>query len=212
LSSQHESVLSLQIPEHNCLVYFKTLSYLSHSVSIVMLPFSVVLLQQIHCYAIWLLRYHGNATNSLLHNRNHYVTMEMQYNSLLHNRNCYVTMEMPSRPNISQYFEDAAGYIGWMFSARKFSCYALPHDLLQSLVLGFFHVFGMEIQCYRNVWCVLTVLEPAATAVDMLFKKIMVGYIHTGWRKKRKRGNNEGRTPAEVWSKKEKLVFSSKSV
>jgi hypothetical protein len=29
--------------------------------------------------------------------------MEMQYNSLLHNRNCYVTMEIPSRPNISQY-------------------------------------------------------------------------------------------------------------
>jgi hypothetical protein len=39
--------------------------------------------------------------NSLLHNMNYYVTMEMQYNSLLHNRNCYVTMEMPSRPNIS---------------------------------------------------------------------------------------------------------------
>jgi hypothetical protein len=32
--------------------------------------------------------------------------MEMQYNSLLHNRNCYVTMEMPSRPNISQYKTD----------------------------------------------------------------------------------------------------------
>jgi hypothetical protein len=26
-----------------------------------------------------LLRYYGNATNSLLHNRNYYVTMEMQY-------------------------------------------------------------------------------------------------------------------------------------
>jgi hypothetical protein len=51
------------------------------------------------------LRYYGNATNSLLHNRNYYVTMEMQYNSLLHNRNCYVTMEMPSRPNISQYVD-----------------------------------------------------------------------------------------------------------
>jgi hypothetical protein len=33
-----------------------------------MLPFSVVLLQQIHCYPIGLLRYHGNATNSLLCN------------------------------------------------------------------------------------------------------------------------------------------------
>jgi hypothetical protein len=59
-----------------------------------MLPFSVVLLQQIHCYAIWLLRYYGNATDSLLHNRNYYVTMEMQYNALSHNRNYYVTMEM----------------------------------------------------------------------------------------------------------------------
>jgi hypothetical protein len=31
-----------------------------------MLQFSVVLLQQIHCYAVGLLRYYGNATNSLL--------------------------------------------------------------------------------------------------------------------------------------------------
>jgi hypothetical protein len=50
-----------------------------------MLLFSVVLCSdssvvlQIHCYAIWLLRYYGNAANSLLHNRNYYVTMEMQY-------------------------------------------------------------------------------------------------------------------------------------
>jgi hypothetical protein len=70
-----------------------------------MLPSSVVLLQQIHCYAIWLLRYYGNAqthcyatvpsryySNSLLHNKNYYVTMEMQYNSLLRNRNYYVTI------------------------------------------------------------------------------------------------------------------------
>jgi hypothetical protein len=46
------------------------------AVSIVMLPFSVVLLQQIHCYTIGLLRYYGNATNSLLRNRNCYVTTE----------------------------------------------------------------------------------------------------------------------------------------
>jgi hypothetical protein len=39
----------------------------------------------------------------LLHNRDYYVTMEMQYNLLLDNRNCYITMELPSRPNISQY-------------------------------------------------------------------------------------------------------------
>jgi hypothetical protein len=39
----------------------------------------------------------------LLHNRDYYVTMEMQYNLLLHNMNCYIIMEMPSRPNISQY-------------------------------------------------------------------------------------------------------------
>jgi hypothetical protein len=34
-----------------------------------------------------------------------YATVPSRYysNSLLHNRNCYVTMEMPSRPNISQY-------------------------------------------------------------------------------------------------------------
>jgi hypothetical protein len=40
----------------------------------------------------------------LLHNRDYYVTMEMQYNLLLHNMNRYITMEMPSRPNISQYY------------------------------------------------------------------------------------------------------------
>jgi hypothetical protein len=48
-----------------------------------MFPFSVVLLQQIHCYAIGLLRYYGNATNSLLRNRNCYVTMEMQYGAYI---------------------------------------------------------------------------------------------------------------------------------
>jgi hypothetical protein len=76
-----------------------------------MLPFSVVLLQQIHCYAIWLLRYHGNATNSLLQNRNYYVTMEMQYThcyttgtvtllwkcNMIH-RSCY-----QGKPSMSQY-------------------------------------------------------------------------------------------------------------
>jgi hypothetical protein len=46
-----------------------------------------------------LLRYYNNP---LLHNRDYYVTMEMQYNLLLHSRNCYITMEMPSRPNTSQ--------------------------------------------------------------------------------------------------------------
>jgi hypothetical protein len=51
-----------------------------------MLPFSVVLLQQIHCYAIWLLRYYGNATNSLSRN----IT-------------CRVTMEMLQRLDMSQY-------------------------------------------------------------------------------------------------------------
>jgi hypothetical protein len=51
-----------------------------------MLPFSVVLLQQIHCYAIGLLRYYGNATNSFSPNSN-----------------CHVTMETPSRPNMSQH-------------------------------------------------------------------------------------------------------------
>jgi hypothetical protein len=54
----------------------RTLSYLYNAVSIVTLPFSVVLLQQIHYYAIWLLRYYGNATNSLLRNMNYYVTIE----------------------------------------------------------------------------------------------------------------------------------------
>jgi hypothetical protein len=43
-----------------------------------MLPFSVVLLQQIHCYPIGLLRYYGNASNSLLFNSNHHVTIVMQ--------------------------------------------------------------------------------------------------------------------------------------
>jgi hypothetical protein len=83
-----------------------------------MLPSSVVLLQQTHCYAIWLLRYYGNAqthcyatvqsrnySNPLLHNRDYYVTMEMQYNLLLDSTNCYITMELPSRPNISQYYK-----------------------------------------------------------------------------------------------------------
>jgi hypothetical protein len=63
----------------------KTLSYLSHCRIHSNASFSVVLLQQFHCYAIWLLRYYGNATNSLLHNRNYYVTMEMQYT------HCYTT-------------------------------------------------------------------------------------------------------------------------
>jgi hypothetical protein len=40
-----------------------------------MLPFSVVLLQQIHCYPIGLLPYYGNASNSLLCNSNHHVTI-----------------------------------------------------------------------------------------------------------------------------------------
>jgi hypothetical protein len=43
-----------------------------------MLPFSVVLLQQIQCYPIGLLRYYGNASNSLLCNSNHHVTIVMQ--------------------------------------------------------------------------------------------------------------------------------------
>jgi hypothetical protein len=37
-----------------------------------------VLLQQIHCYPIGLLRYYGNASNSLLCNSNHHVTIVMQ--------------------------------------------------------------------------------------------------------------------------------------
>jgi hypothetical protein len=50
-----------------------------------MLPLSVVLLQQIHCYPIGLLRYYGNATNTLLCNRHCYVTMEMPQT------HCYAT-------------------------------------------------------------------------------------------------------------------------
>jgi hypothetical protein len=52
-----------------------------------MLPFSVVLLQQIHCYAIWLPHYYVNATNSLSRNST-----------------CRVTMEMLRRLDMSQYF------------------------------------------------------------------------------------------------------------
>jgi hypothetical protein len=74
LHSEHNA---FRVSEHDSLVHLKTLSVYHTAVSIVMLPFSVVLLQQIHCYAIGLLRYYGNATNSLLHNRNCYVTMEM---------------------------------------------------------------------------------------------------------------------------------------
>jgi hypothetical protein len=40
-----------------------------------------------------LLRYYGNATNSLLHNRNYYVSMEMQQIHC-YAYDCYVTMEM----------------------------------------------------------------------------------------------------------------------
>jgi hypothetical protein len=62
------------------------LSLIYHTaVSIVMLPFSVVLLQQIHCYPIGLLRYYGNATNSFLCNRHCYVTIEMP------ETHCYAT-------------------------------------------------------------------------------------------------------------------------
>jgi hypothetical protein len=35
-------------------------------------------------------------------------------------------------------------------------CYAVPHNLLKSLVLVFFQALGMEIQQYRNVHCALT--------------------------------------------------------
>jgi hypothetical protein len=42
-------------------------------------------------------RYYGNATNLLLHNRNCYVTMEMQYGAYID----HVTKE---KPNMSQYY------------------------------------------------------------------------------------------------------------
>jgi hypothetical protein len=41
-----------------------------------------------------------------------------------------------------------------MFSI--FFCYAVPHNLLKSIVLVFFLAVGMEIQRYRNVCCALT--------------------------------------------------------
>jgi hypothetical protein len=50
-----------------------------------MLPFSVVLLQQIHCYAILLLRYYGNVTTQC-HATVTHVTMEM------HQAHCYTTV------------------------------------------------------------------------------------------------------------------------
>jgi hypothetical protein len=78
-----------------------------------MLPFSVVLLQQIHCYAMRLLRYYGNATNSLLHNSSYYVTMEMQQThyyttvtiTLLWKRNMVHRSCYHGKRNMSQYLQ-----------------------------------------------------------------------------------------------------------
>jgi hypothetical protein len=68
-----------------------------------MLPFSVVLLQQIHCYTIGLLRYYGNATNSLLPNSNCYVTMEMQQTHCHPTATIILLWKRHQGPNMSQY-------------------------------------------------------------------------------------------------------------
>jgi hypothetical protein len=107
LSSQHECVLSLQIPEHNCLVYFKTLSYLSHcrihsNASVYCCV--TMEMQHMNCCAR-----RGNVCFYCCNN-NCLIAMETPQthsyaagtvtllwkccNSLLYNRHCYVTMEM----------------------------------------------------------------------------------------------------------------------
>jgi hypothetical protein len=63
-SSNNGCVLSILIPQLNCSLQSKSLPYIPHAISIVTSPFE-------------LLRYYGNATNSLLCKSNCYVTMEM---------------------------------------------------------------------------------------------------------------------------------------
>jgi hypothetical protein len=78
------------------------LSLIYHTaVSIVMLPFSVVLLQQIHCYAIGLLRYYGNATNAL--SPNCHVTMEMPQTHCHATATITLLRKRHQGPNMSQY-------------------------------------------------------------------------------------------------------------
>jgi hypothetical protein len=67
-----------------------------------------------------------NYSNPLLHNRDYYVTMEMQYNLLLHNMNRYITMEMPSRPNISQYVYCVD--VNWTSGLALVRRFQLSHD------------------------------------------------------------------------------------
>jgi hypothetical protein len=64
VSSSITHVRTLQVLSHNCPVHSKSLLYISHG--------------RIHSNVFRLvLRYYGNATNSLLCNRHCYVTMEM---------------------------------------------------------------------------------------------------------------------------------------
>jgi hypothetical protein len=71
-----------------------------------MLPFSVVLLQQIHCYTIGLLRYYGNATNSLLPNSNCHVTMETPQTHCHATATVTLLWKCHQGPNISHAIKD----------------------------------------------------------------------------------------------------------
>jgi hypothetical protein len=91
-SSSMTHVHSLLVFSHNCPTASKSLPYIAHSVSIVTSPSA-------------LLRYYGNATNSLSRNSNCHVTMETPQNvsTLLWkchkvHRSCYQV-----KPNMSQY-------------------------------------------------------------------------------------------------------------
>jgi hypothetical protein len=59
-----------------------------------MLPFSVMLLQQIHCYPIELFRYYGNAATHCYATG----TVTLQWKCNMVHRSCY-----QGKPNMSQY-------------------------------------------------------------------------------------------------------------
>jgi hypothetical protein len=57
----------------------------------------------------------------------------------------------------------------------NFLCYAVPHNLLKSVVLVFFQALSMEIQRYSNVSCALTGYKHAGLIGSSICKNIIMG-------------------------------------